>query len=40
MIDDGGTMIILSECSEGFGNQDCEDQIVKFNKYGRIEKEH
>ena len=30
MIDDVGTMIILSECSEGFGNQDCEDQIVKF----------
>ena len=30
MIADGGATIILSECSEGFGNQDCEDQIVKF----------
>ena len=38
MIADGGTMIILSECSEGFGNQDCEDQIVKFTNMEDREK--
>ena len=38
MIADGGTMIILSECSEGFGNQDCEDQIVKFTNMEEREK--
>ena len=38
MAKDGGTIIILSECSEGFGNQDCEDQIVKLTNMEQREK--
>ena len=38
MIAEGGTMIILSECGEGFGDQDCEDQLTKFDNMEEREK--
>lgn len=38
MIAEGGTMILLTECSEGFGNDDCEDQITKFDNMEDREK--
>ena len=31
-------MIILSECGEGFGDQDCEDQLTKFDNMEEREK--
>ncbi len=31
MCADGGTMILLSECSEGFGDRDCESQLRDFD---------
>lgn len=39
IISEGGTMILLSECGEGFGNPDCEDQIVKYENMEQREKE-
>ena len=31
MCADGGTIILLSECSEGFGDRDCESQLRDFD---------
>lgn len=31
MVEEGGTMILLSECGEGFGDPDCEAQICDFS---------
>ncbi len=38
MIAEGGTMIILSECGEGFGDKDCEEQLTKFENMEEREK--
>ena len=38
MISEGGTMIILSECGEGFGDKDCADQLTKFENMEEREK--
>jgi nickel-dependent lactate racemase len=38
MTEPGGTMIILSQCSEGFGDSDCEQQLTGFKNMDEREK--